>query len=376
MQKTDTSDSLVEAMLLLGFLGYTIETAMRIREMLGSESAVLEANRGDLQVSGLTPRAIKRLNRCLKEGCHLRERDEAEKRGIKTCFYGMPGFPDRLIDIPDAPLLLFIRGAIPMDPSVALAVVGSRRCTPEGRRTAWKLASEMAEKGIPIVSGMARGIDEAAIRGCVSSKGSPVGVLGCGLDVIYPSESAGLFQETGELGALVSEFPLGTPPLKQNFPRRNRIISGLADGLLVVEASKKSGSLITVDHALSQDRTVMAVPGPVGPASFRGTNTLIRDGASVVLEAEDIDAVLSLPPGQRIKGDETSKLKLEPLKESIYRHCRHEALTVDVLVSRTKTPYSELISHISGMETDGLLERVSGGRFMSVQRRHQPGLFD
>jgi DNA processing protein len=207
-----------------------------------------------------------------------------------------PGFPARLSGRPDAPLLVFVRGSVPDAPTVA--VVGTRKCTAYGRRLAHAYGAAIAVAGWVLVSGLARGIDGAAHRGTVSERGRGVAVLGCGLDVPYPREHETLASELARhAGAVISEYPLGTPPEAWRFPPRNRVISGMADAVVVVEAGVKGGALITAGTALEQGVPVFAVPGDVGRDASRGTNLLIRDGAHPVLDPIDLIEALALVVG-------------------------------------------------------------------------------
>jgi DNA processing protein len=209
-----------------------------------------------------------------------------------------PAYPPRLRDIPDPPSQLWLRGQRQALDGRAVAVVGSRRASPGALETARRLAAGLAGVGLTIVSGLARGCDAAAHRGALDAGGRTVAVLGSGLDVIYPPEHGGLADEIAGRGAIVSELPPGSPPLPHHFRQRNRLISGLAIGVVVIEANERSGSLITAGYALAQGREVMVVPGTVHAGRNRGGHLLIRDGAALVENAEDVLAVLlhAMPP--------------------------------------------------------------------------------
>ncbi|NNC76100.1 MAG: DNA-protecting protein DprA [Acidimicrobiia bacterium] len=218
---------------------------------------------------------------------------------VRFLAHGDSEYPSQLQDLPDAAVGLFVKGRIPQAPAVA--VVGTRRCTTYGRKLARRYGAAIAEAGWVLVSGLARGIDAAAHQGTVSAGGRGVAVLGSGIDVVYPGENAGLATSLVEGGgAVVSEYPPGTVPEPWRFPPRNRIISGLAAAVVVVEAAVTGGALITAGTALVQDRPVFAVPGDVDRATSEGTNKLIRDGAHPVLDPDDLIEELSLvlgPPG-------------------------------------------------------------------------------
>jgi DNA processing protein len=210
--------------------------------------------------------------------------------GCGVTWLGADDYPAALTPIYDPPWLLFYHGALPEADRLCLALIGSRRYTPYGGQVAEIFSRDLAYQGAWIVSGMARGIDTICHKGALAAGGKTVAVLGSGLDVIYPKENAALYRSICDHGAVISEFPLGAPALSQNFPRRNRIISGLCRGVVVIEADLKSGTMHTVNHALEQGRDVFAVPGPVTSPCSRGTNQLIRECPAMVMatSAEDI----------------------------------------------------------------------------------------
>lgn len=205
-------------------------------------------------------------------------------------------YPEALRSIPDPPVVLYCRGKLEKN-AVCIAIVGSRRATQYGLDIAAKLSRELAGHGVTIVSGMARGIDSKAHSGALENGGKTIAVLGCGVDIVYPSENLELMKKICRCGAVISEYLPGTPPMAFNFPARNRIISGLSQGIAIVEANEKSGSLITADFALEQGRDVYAVPGNINSSNSQGTNRLIRDGAKVVTNAGDILDELKISHG-------------------------------------------------------------------------------
>lgn len=197
-------------------------------------------------------------------------------------------YPTRLRTIHDKPNVLYVKGKILEEDNLALAIVGSRKATAYGKWACEKFANELVELGVTIISGLASGIDAIAHRTAIKKGGRTIGVLGNGIDIVYPNQNRSLYEEITEKGAIISEFPLGTPPLPYNFPQRNRIISGLSMGVIVIEAKDKSGSLITAHHALEQGKEIFALPGNINSIFSRGTNKLIRDGAKPLLDIEDI----------------------------------------------------------------------------------------
>lgn len=231
--------------------------------------------------------------------------DLIKKYGINVLTIKDDNYPANLRNIYDPPPVIYERGQLLEQDEVAVAVVGSRKATPGGIHRAEKLAKELAARGVTIVSGMARGIDSAAHRGALAAGGRTIAVLGCGVDTVYPPENRELAYKIISNGAVISEFPPGEPPRPLNFPARNRIISGLSKGVVVVEAGEKSGALITVDFALEQGREVFAVPGNIDSCLSVGTNRMIKDGAKVVTGIDDILEELKFTlPISKIRGTE------------------------------------------------------------------------
>jgi DNA processing protein len=219
-----------------------------------------------------------------------------EAPGHRVLALGQPGYPDLLAQIPDPPLLLYIKGRVDLLAGPALAIVGSRNASSQGRANAQAFAASLAGAGVAIVSGLALGIDAAAHEGALSGCGGTVAVVGTGPDLVYPARNRALAERIGAEGCIASEYPVGTPPLPGNFPRRNRIISGLAAGVLVVEAAAQSGSLITARQAAEQGRDVFAIPGSIHAALAKGCHVLIREGAKLVDTAHDVLDTLALSP--------------------------------------------------------------------------------
>ncbi len=285
-------------------------------------------------------------------------------------------FPPLLTEIPAAPVALYVRGDATALLSAQLAVVGSRNPTSSGRRTARDFALFLARSGLTITSGLAVGIDAAAHEGALAAPGRTIGVLGCGLDQLYPPEHASLAQGiVAQGGALVSEFPPGTPPRRDNFPRRNRLISGLSLGTLVVEAARQSGSLITARLAAAQGREVFAIPGSIHNPLARGCHELLRQGAKLVETAADILSELKIPFTKQevtevaggpqagdIKGPELDK-DYEILLDAL----GFEPASIDTLVERTGLPSSNLASMLLILELEGRVGLHAGGRFTRVQ---------
>lgn len=291
----------------------------------------------------------------------LKSLEETGARIVPFC--DQEAYPELLRSIPDPPALLYVRGQIPS--GEALAVVGARRASPAGLRLTSELCTTLAGRGIAIVSGLARGIDTAAHQGALAGDGPTLAVLGCGIDQIYPPENERLYHRIAERGALISEYPPGAPPLAAHFPGRNRIISGLCRGVLVVEAAAGSGSLITVDFALEQGREVFAVPAQVFSPTSQGVNQLLKEGARLVTEAADILEVLwPLRPPSRLPSRQTSSLNLAPQQQTLHELLGAEPLHVDELVRRSGLTPREVSASLLDLELQGGVEQLPGMRFL------------
>ena len=316
---------------------------------------------------GIGPRSVKSLverfgslkSAVEEEGIELegeverakREIERAEEEGVDIIAITESGYPELLRQIPDPPPVLYVKGRIP---EPCISVVGSRRTTPYGRRTAYRIGKFLSENGIATVSGLAYGVDTHAHRGAVDGGGGTVAVLGCGIDVDYPAGNRDLRRRIEESGAVISEFPFGTEPLRENFPRRNRVVSGLSYATIVVEARERSGSLITASLANEQGRVVFAVPGNIDSQMSRGTNLLIRDGASPLTEMDDIFRELPFLKGEG-KEREIPK-ELEPLVEVLSKSPLH----VDRIVEILKVDYGRAVEMLLELEMMGIVRGENG----------------
>lgn len=269
-------------------------------------------------------------------------------------------YPENLKTIFDPPPVLYYRGELRAEDALAVAIVGSRRATPYGREAATRLARELARAGVTVVSGLARGIDSCAHRGALAGGGRTLAVLGSGLDVIYPPENARLYAEIAENGAVISEFPLGAAPEPGHFPLRNRVISGLSRAVVVVEAARTSGSLITADCALEQGREVLAVPGPITSPMSWGTNNLIKQGAKLLQEAADVLASLGVPSPE---AEEAAKPDLTSQEEKVYSFFSERALHIDELVRLSGLTAQEVTAILMMLELKGLVRQLPGKMF-------------
>ncbi len=340
--------------------------ARRYHELLGigQPAAVFRASQRALatRVGDELAAAVKAFDAM---GTAERQHAAAQAAGARLVTLQDAEYPAGLKNVPLPPPFLFVRGALAREDSLAVAVVGSRRASPYGARTAERLAEDLAARGVAVVSGLARGVDTAAHRGALGAGGRTLAVLGSGLDVVYPPENGPLARRIAESGALVSQFPMGTRPLPQHFPIRNRVIAGVALGTVVVEASERSGALITARLAGELGREVYAVPGNVSSATSDGTNRLIQDGAKLVRDWQDVVAewpevwrralkpVAAAPAASADAAPRGPDARLLPLLGD-------EPLPIDGVVERTGLPAADVAASLMSLELRGLVRQVPG----------------
>jgi len=320
-----------------------------------------------LEALGLSPGDAGPLARSARETAEWALR-EAPLRGMTAIPWFDAHYPALLSCIDDPPPVLWARGQIEAALKPAVAIIGSRAATPYALQVGRRLAAELAERGIVVVSGLARGVDSAAHAGCVEAGGETVAVLGSGIDRIYPAEHEHLADRIVDKGLLLSELGPGGPPLGEHFPLRNRIISGISLGTVVVEASESSGSLITAACALRQGRDVMAVPGSILSGRNRGSHSLLKDGAKVVETADDILEELGWRLPQITAGKSRNPLQEDPL---LARMEAGEGYRLDDLVEATGTAASKLLPRLMELELLGHVETASGGRFIRRASPHE-----
>lgn len=307
-----------------------------------------------------------------RKAVHEAEADAVIERmartGVQIVTLNDPSYPANLRNIFDAPPVLYIRGSLGESDETSVAVVGTRTPTPLGRLTAERFAAGLAAQGIAVVSGLARGIDTCAHSGALMGGGRTIGVLGSGIDVPYPRENAGLMDRMAEQGAVITEFCPGTPPVPGNFPARNRVISGLARGVLVVEAAHDSGSLITAGHALEQGREVFAIPGRIGSELSCGPNALIKQGARLVERVEDILEEMRLPA---LSGRELKALRVagapEGDEKTVLNCLSHEPQHLDSIVRASGVEAGALLGALLSLELKGLVRQMPGRLFCRVR---------
>jgi DNA processing protein len=361
----------------------------RLLQRFAQPAAVFQARREELlAVKGINPDLAQDLLTFRAWDRVEAELAKIAAAGVEVLLPNDPRFPDRLKQIPYPPPLLFIKGSLLPEDDLAVALVGTRAASYYGLKTCRRLAGALAMRGLTVVSGLARGIDTAAHQGALENSGRTLAVLGCGLDVVYPPENKQLYERIPEQGALISEFPLGTPPEAKNFPIRNRIISGLALGVVVVEAGLRSGTAITVRYALDQGREVFAVPGPIDSPTCLGPHRLIQDGAKLVQDVEDILQELPrLAQGQRPLFSVPSRVREAPVAEGggpaaatatgtvtptpaappedpLLALLGSDPLALDELVRATRFSASAVLSRLTILELEGLIRELPGKRYV------------
>lgn len=300
-----------------------------------------------------------------------REVDLALSSGVSILKYTDPLYPKSLLNIYDFPPLLYVRGDL-RESDICVAVVGSRAASSYGRYVTDRLCRDLAFNGVTIVSGLARGIDAAAHRAALTAKGRTIAVLGCGIDVIYPGENRELYAGIPKSGAIVTEFPFGTPPNAHNFPARNRIISGLSLGVVIIEATEKSGSLITARTALDQGREVFAVPGIIDAPGSRGTHMLLKQGAKLVENAndilEEIAPQVDIGNFEEIKEVKPSRAAdisaLSAGEKSLIGVVSGEPRDVDTIIALSGRPAGETLAMLTDLEMRGYVEQLPGRMFI------------
>jgi len=340
-------------------------------DKLGSPEAVFRESTESLQkIAGLGPEIATRIKQKEKWLDLDEELALSKKLNCQIITLQSPQYPSLLKNVSSPPILLYVKGKLPEE-NHNIAMVGTRRASYYGKEMAEKLSGELAERGVTIVSGMARGIDTWAHRGCLKKKGGTLAVLGSGLKVIYPPENRNLAEEIASSGALISEYPLNTAPDKWNFPRRNRIISGLSLGVVVVEAGKSSGASITANFALEQGREVFALPGKVDSKTSEGTHRLIQDGAKLVTNWKDILVeVLPQAVSQSEEKEEKKQKTLFPAldrtEQLIYQLLTSEPQNIEKLIEKSNLPSSMTLSLLMALEIKGLVKQLPGKFFVKV----------
>lgn len=339
----------------------------RLVAYFGSAERAWRASTADLVAAGLDAKALESL---LARRARIdldQEMERLEKAGIILVTLEDAIYPPLLRHVADAPPLLYVWGTLRPDDELAIAVVGTRRATVYGKQVCERLVSEIAGRGITVVSGLALGIDAVAHRTALTAGGRTIAVVGSGVDVVYPPSHGPLAREIAEHGAVISEYPLGSPPDAGNFPARNRIISGMTKLTLVVEAGETSGALITANFAVEQGRDVLAVPGSILAVSSVGTNRLIQQGAKLVQDAQDIlDELDVVTVGRQLEFRAIAPE--DPIERSLLTVLTGEPSHIDEIVRQVNLPVSAVSSALALLELKGLARHVGGMHYVTTGR--------
>ena len=332
----------------------------------GTAQAAWEASPGSLYDSGMQKKRIESLLNFRASIDLNKIWASIQEKNIKILIWNDENYPRRLRDIPQSPPVLYMRGEITPQDSWAVSVVGTRRITTYGRQVAEELGSGLARSGVTVVSGLARGVDSAAHSAALKAGGRTIAVMGCGVDQIYPPENRGLAAEIIENGAIISDYSIGTPPEANNFPPRNRIISGLSIATVVVEANRRSGALITADFALDQGRDVYAVPGNIFVPHSAGPNRLIQQGAFPLISVDDLLESLDL---SMVTEHQTARqvLPSNAVEAVLFENLGFEPKHIDEIRQDVDMPIEDVSAALSLMELKGMVRKVGGMKYVSVK---------
>lgn len=357
-------DSIIYWLALQGLESSGVRNGHRLLKIFGSPEPLFRNDRKHLELLGLSAESIQEIlsGRILRTAEHILRRCTKCEAPIWT--FQDPSYPPLLKQIFDPPLLIYLRGQTRLAGSDSIAIVGARRASSYGIHAAEWLSSELAMRGLTVVSGLARGIDAAAHRGALLARGNTLAVLGNGVDIVYPRENKKLFYEIAEKGCLLSEFPPGCYPAPSNFPVRNRIISGLCYGTVIAEASEFSGSLITARLALEQGREVFAVPGNITSQKSFGPNFLIKQGAKIVQCPQDILDELPDKFRHLVSPRPKPAAAPEPEDDVLNLIPRDSEITFDQLLERSGLSFSELCARLFQLEVNGQLRKLPGNLFV------------
>ncbi len=360
------SHELVCLLRLLSVPGIGHQKIRHLVKRFGSVKSAVNAGEVALVQSGIVNRQAAQQIKSAETGRYAETQlRRAERMGVRIITLWNAHYPELLKKIHDPPVLLYLQGSGRFFGSRSIAVVGTRNPTEYGRRMAAKISAELTGSGLQIVSGFARGIDTCAHRSVIERDGSTIAVLGCGVDIEYPAANKSLREKILEKGLLVSEFPLGAEPAPVHFPRRNRIISGLTSGTVVIEAAERSGALITAYNALEQGREVFALPGQVGFSNSRGPHRLIKEGAKLIEGAADIFEELPfLEIGMLSPGPRASASPLSGFEKQIWDLLENEPKHIDRITSELGRKTPEVLAQLLTMELKNCVRQMNGMRFM------------
>lgn len=356
-----------DVLIWLSSIGIANHNISKLSEEFTDLRNLWYCNRDDLKSLGRFNNPI--IDKILKnrnDDCLKRVLNDIESKDIKIITFLDEGYPRHLINIDDKPNVIYMKGDIFKSDDLAISIVGSRKSTNYGKWAAEKFSKELVGMGITIISGLANGIDTIAHRTALDNNGRTIAVLGTGIDKIYPSKNKQLYKDVTESGAVITEFPPGTEPFPYNFPQRNRIISGLSLGIIVIEAQEKSGSLITATHASNQGRDVFALPGNINSLFSRGTNRLIKDGARPLLDIEDILEEIYELRELKYKSIVKAKVNIDDFSEieiKIINCIEKQPIHCDEISYKTGINISELNSILTILELKGIIKELSSRIF-------------
>ena len=339
---------------------------------LGSLGEAWHASRTTLTNAGLDSRSAAALSAASSKIDPDAEMELLGQANVRAITWDDPEYPSRLKEIYDPPPVLFIKGTLLPEDQRAVTIVGTRRATAYGRETTAHLSADLARASVTIVSGLARGIDAIAHRTALEAGGRTIAVVANGLDIIYPPEHTSLAAQIVEHGAVVSEHPLGTRPEARQFPRRNRIMSGMTPGTLVVEAPVGSGAILTVRHALEQDREVFCVPGSIFSPNSMGTNLLIQEGAKLVLDYRDILEELNISDIGEQLSMQALLVPTDETEETLLRHIAYEPVHIDEVGRHSGLPMTTVSSTLAMMELKGYVKQVGGMNYVRTREVAAP----
>ena len=348
--------------------------AARLSAYFETMADAWRAGPGELRNAGLDQGTVSSIVEARQAISPEAEMERLQKAGVRAYCWADDEYPKHLREIEDRPPVLYVRGEILPDDEWAVAIVGTRRATPYGRQAAEHFATDLAGHGITVVSGLARGIDAVAHRAAIAAGGRTIGVLACGLDLVYPPEHGKLALEIAEHGAVVSDYPLGTQPRSEFFPRRNRILSGLSLGVLVVEGDVKSGALITARVALDQNREVFAVPGSIYAPTAQGTNKLIQAGeAKLVTGTEDILEELNLTMTTSSQQLELREVTPDdPTEARLLKHISTQPSHIDEVQRASGLPIGTVSSTLALLELKGMVRQIAPMSFIRAREARVP----
>lgn len=359
--------SLVYDIWLTQVQGIGLTRLNRVIEACGSaEECFRMSEKGLRAIWGLGEEDVEQLLRSRKRFSAEKALQALEATKTSVLRRDDPRFPPGLKTIPQAPWLLFYRGRLPAPEKPSIAIVGARECSDYGRAMAKLLGKTLAEAGVTVISGLARGIDAASHAGALSGNGETYAVLGCGPDLCYPKSSQNLYSQIVSTGGILSEYAPGTEPAARFFPARNRIISGLSDAVIVVEARIRSGSLITVDHALEQGKDIYAIPGRITDRLSGGTNRLLTQGATPIVSMEDLLKDLRLSTDKFAEKTNAAKKTLDKTETTVYSDIDFVPAGLETLLDTTGLPLPKLLAVLYDLQKKGLIEESFPNQFRRV----------